>query len=102
MNKNTKKDYLNEIIEVEKETKDVTPEGDGGYKDGIYTGTGKGNSGDVTVKVTVEDGNMVKVELKDHKETPGIYEGAETAVVNAIIKTESTNIDSVTGAILVD
>ncbi len=87
-------------IKVEKNEEVATPEVDGGYKDGVYTGTGKGNGGDVTVEVTVEGGNIVKVELKDHKETPGIYEGAETGVVNAIIKTQSTEVDSVTGATL--
>lgn len=87
-------------IKIEKEEATATPEVDGGYKDGVYTGTGKGNGGDVIVEVTVEGGNIVKVELTDHKETPGIYEGAETAVVNAIIKTQSTEVDSVTGATL--
>ena len=87
-------------IKVEKEEETAAPEVDGGYKDGVYTGTGKGNGGDVTVEVTVEGGNIVKVELTDHKETPGIYEGAETAVVNEIIKTQSTEVDSVTGATL--
>lgn len=87
-------------IKVEKETETAKPEVDGGYKDGIYTGTGKGNGGDVTVEVTVEGGNIVKIELKDHKETPGIFEGAETGVSNAIIKTQSTDVESVSGATL--
>ena len=72
----------------------------GGYKDGVYTGTGKGNGGDVTVEVTVEGGNIVKIELKDHKETPGIFEGAEAGVSNEIIKTQSTDVESVSGATL--
>ncbi|MBM6837226.1 flavocytochrome c [Clostridium saudiense] len=87
-------------IKVEKETETAKPEVDGGYKDGVYTGTGKGNGGDVTVEVTVEGGNIVKIELKDHKETPGIFEGAETGVSNEIIKTQSTDVESVSGATL--
>lgn len=87
-------------IKVEKETEIAKPEVDGGYKDGVYTGTGKGNGGDVTVEVTVEGGNIVKIELKDHKETPGIFEGAETGVSNEIIKTQSTDVESVSGATL--
>lgn len=87
-------------IKVEKETETAKPEVDGGYKDGIYTGTGKGNGGDVTVEVTVEGGNIVKIELKDHKETPGIFEGAETGVSNEIIRTQSTDVEVVTGATL--
>ncbi|CUO03933.1 flavocytochrome c [Clostridium disporicum] len=87
-------------IKVEKEVETAKPEVDGGYKDGVYTGTGKGNGGDVTVEVTVEGGNIVKIELKDHKETPGIFEGAETGVSNEIIKTQSTDVESVSGATL--
>ena len=87
-------------IKVEKETETAKPEVDGGYKDGVYTGTGKGNGGDVTVEVTVEGGNIVKIELKDHKETPGIFEGAEAGVSNEIIKTQSTDVESVSGATL--
>lgn len=87
-------------IKVEKETETAKPEVEGGYKDGVYTGTGKGNGGDVTVEVTVEGGNIVKIELKDHKETPGIFEGAEAGVSNEIIKTQSTDVESVSGATL--
>ena len=87
-------------IKVEKETETAKPEVDGGYKDGVYTGTGKGNGGDVTVEVTVECCNIVKIELNDHKETPGIFEGAEAGVSNEIIKTQSTDVESVSGATL--
>lgn len=87
-------------IKVEKNHEEVKPEVDGGYKDGVYNGKGKGNGGELTVEVTVEGGNIVKVELKEHKETEGIFEGAETGVGNAIIKTQSTEVDSVAGATL--
>lgn len=87
-------------IKVEKNHEEVKPEVDGGYKDGVYNGKGKGNGGELTVEVTVESGNIVKVELKEHKETEGIFEGAETGVGNAIIKTQSTEVDSVAGATL--
>lgn len=87
-------------IKVKKNHEEVKPEVDGGYKDGVYNGKGKGNGGELTVEVTVESGNIVKVELKEHKETEGIFEGAETGVGNAIIKTQSTEVDSVAGATL--
>lgn len=74
------------------------PEVDGNYKDGTYTGTAKGNNGDVTVEVTVTDGNIVSVKMTEHTETEGIYEGAEKEVGNAIIRTQSTEVDVVAGA----
>lgn len=76
----------------------VAPEVQGSYKDGVYTGTGKGNNGDITVEVTVEGGNIVSVALTEHGETEGIYEAAEKSVVENIIKTQSAEVDAVSGA----
>lgn len=89
-------------IEVAKDDADatVTPEVNGGYNDGTYTGTGKGNGGELKVEVVVEGGNIVSVTLTEHKETPGIFEGAEKGVGNEIIRTQSVEVDSVTGATL--
>ncbi len=76
----------------------AAPEVQGNYKDGVYTGTGKGNNGDITVEVTVEGGNIVSVALTEHGETEGIYEAAEKNVVESIIKTQSAEVDAVSGA----
>lgn len=85
-------------IKVAEKEEVATPEVDGNYKDGTYTGTGKGNGGEIKVSVVVEGGNVISVELTDHHETPGIYENAESEVVNAIIRTQSAEVDVVTGA----
>lgn len=79
-------------------TEEAAPEADGNYKDGIYTGTGKGNNGDITVEVKVEGGNIVSVTLISHSETPGIYENAEKGVVSEIIKKQTAEVDTVAGA----
>lgn len=76
----------------------AAPEVQGNYKDGVYEGTGKGNNGDITVEVTVEGGNIVSVTLKEHGETEGIYEAAEKSVVADVIKTQSAEVDAVSGA----
>lgn len=76
----------------------AAPEVQGSYKDGVYTGTGKGNNGDITVEVTVEGGNIVSVALTEHGETEGIFEAAEKSVVENIIKTQSAEVDAVSGA----
>lgn len=76
----------------------VTPEVDGNYVDGTYTGTGTGNGGDIEVSVTVEGGNVVSVELVSHSETPGIYEAAEKGIINEVIRTQSADVDTVSGA----
>ena len=76
----------------------AAPEAQGNYKDGTYEGTGKGNNGDIKVEVTVKDGNIVSIELTEHGETEGIYEAAEKGVVAAIIKTQTPEVDAVSGA----
>lgn len=74
------------------------PEVQGSYQDGTYTGTGKGNNGDITVEVVVEGGNVISIELKDHQETPGIYEAAQKDVTGNIIRKQTTDVDGVSGA----
>lgn len=77
---------------------EVLPETEGGFKDGTYTGTGKGNNGDIMVEVTVKDGNITAVTLKEHSETAGIYESAEKGVVAEIIRKQTADVDAVAGA----
>ena len=86
-------------ISVDGDDAPAVPEVQGDYKDGTYTGTGKGNNGDITVEVVVEGGNIVKITLVEHSETEGIYEAAEKSVVNEIIRTQSVDdVDVVAGA----
>lgn len=74
------------------------PEVQGTFQDGTYTGTGKGNNGDITVEVVVEGGNIISIELKEHQETPGIYEAAQKGVTGNIIRKQTTEVDGVSGA----
>lgn len=83
----------------QKETEEqATPEVQGNYKDGTYTGTGTGNNGEIKVEVTVADGNITKIDVTEQQETEGIYESAEAGVLSAIIKTQKTEVDTVSGA----
>lgn len=76
----------------------AVPEVQGNYTDGVYTGTGNGNGGELTVEVTVEGGNIVKVALTQHNETPGIYENAEKGVGDEIIRKQTADVDAIAGA----
>ena len=84
-------------IKTEEEEAAV-PEVEGGYKDGVYTGSGTGNGGPLTVTVTVEGGNVVSVKLAEHAETDGIWQNAEKGVGNEIIRSQKTEVDVVAGA----
>lgn len=90
--------HTEQEIEAEAGSEAAAPAVQGDYKDGTYEGTGKGNNGDITVEVTVEGGNIVSVTLKEHGETPGIYEAAEKGVTEAIITSQTTEVDAVSGA----
>ena len=90
--------HTEQEIEAEAGSEAAAPAVQGDYKDGTYEGTGKGNNGDITVEVTVEGGNIVSVTLKEHGETPGIYEAAEKGVTEAIITSQTAEVDAVSGA----
>lgn len=79
-------------------SEEIVPEVAGNYVDGVYTGKGTGNGGEIEVSVTVEGGNVVDVELVSHNETPGIYESAEETIVANVIRSQSTDVDTVSGA----
>jgi len=90
--------FTEKTMKLAEEGDAAQPEVKGNYKDGTYTGTGKGNNGDITVEVVVKDGSVTAIELTDHHETPGIYEAAEKTVTSSIIRTQSTSVDGVSGA----
>ncbi|MCL2373669.1 MAG: flavocytochrome c [Treponema sp.] len=78
----------------------IVPGARGNFSDGVFEGTANGYSGPLSVRVTVQSGYIVSIELFNHHETPIIYEAAERGVTAAIIRTQSTNVDTVTGATL--
>ncbi len=67
-------------------------------KDGMYTATGQGQDGELTVKVTVTDGKLADVEVVDNHETPGVSEKALTEIPKRIVDGQSYNVDVVSGA----
>lgn len=87
-------------IETVLPTKEKTeaPSEKGSLKDGTYEGVGKGNEEGLKVSVTVENGNITDIAILESKETPSIFDGAKDVIVSEIIKTQSTEVDIVTGA----
>lgn len=75
-----------------------TTKAKGNYVDGTYEGIGKGREGDITVKVIVENSSITSIEIISNNETPGLYEAARDGIVEEIIKTQSIEVDTVTGA----
>lgn len=72
---------------------------EGLYKDGTYTGTGKGFGGDIEVEVIVEGGNISEMNVTAHEETDGISDPAFEGIKEQLLEKQSVDeIDSVSGA----
>lgn len=88
----TEEDAETEDEETDAETSDVT------YEDGTFTGTSEGAQGPIELEVTVADGKITDIEILEHSETEGLADPAFEEVVAAIIDTNSTDVDIVSGA----
>ncbi len=86
------------VEKTEGDTGAVTPEVAGNFKDGVYTGTGNGMGGEIKLTVTVTGGSIVDITLDSHNETPGISDPAIEKVPAEIIRTQSVDVDTVSGA----
>jgi uncharacterized protein with FMN-binding domain len=64
-----------------------------------YIGVGVSEiGGEVKVKVTMDGDKIAKIDVISHKETAGISDPAFKTIPDAIIKANSTQVDTVTGA----
>lgn len=69
----------------------------GGYKDGTYTGSGTGFSGLITVQVVIEGGKITDITIVSTTDDSPYIDNA-SALLKTIIATQSTNVDTVSGA----
>ena len=63
-----------------------------------FTGTAKGKNGDVTVEVVYENNEIKSVKVTDQKETEGIADPALEQIPEAIVKAQTPNVETVSGA----
>lgn len=69
------------------------------YKDGTYTGKGKGNARTIQVEVVVADGKIASVKVLKHGETEMLLNAAQKKLSKAIVRNNGTqNVEAVTGA----
>lgn len=67
--------------------------------DGTYEGTGVGKGGNIVVELTIDKNKISNIEVKEEHETEGLSE-AMNIISNAMIATNSLDVDSVSGATL--
>ena len=78
---------------------EAVPQVQGNFSAGIHRGTARAHNGPLSVAVTVLGGNIVDIEVTEHRETSGFFEGARDSVVTQVIRNQSTiNVDRVAGA----
>ena len=70
----------------------------GNWKDGTYTGSAQGFGGPVKVKVTVKNGKIKKIQIVSASGETGSYFTKAKALLPAIVKKQTTNVDAVSGA----
>ena len=71
---------------------------EGGYKDGIYQGSGTGFGGMITVQVTVSGGKITAVDILSASGETGSYFASAQGVVSKVLSSQSPNVDAVSGA----
>lgn len=75
------------------------PQVQGNFTNGVFEGSAPAHNGALTVSVTVEDNNIVAIDLVDHQETAFMYPAALNTVATHIIRNQSTvGVDIATGA----
>ena len=70
----------------------------GDFQNGIYTGTGEGYRGKVTVTVKVADGKITELVLDDYADDKSYMERAKNRIFQEMISRQNTDVDTVSGA----
>ena len=67
------------------------------YKDGTYYGTGTGFGGTLNVQVDISGGKIAAIQILENNDGSE-YISKASSIINAIISSQSTNVDTVSGA----
>ena len=70
----------------------------GTWKDGTYTGSGKGFGGTISVKVTVEDGKISAIDVTSASGETASYFSKAKGIIPKMISGQTTNVDAASGA----
>ena len=70
----------------------------GTWKDGTYTGSGKGFGGTISVKVTVKDGKISAIDVTSASGETASYFSKAKGIIPKMISGQTTNVDGASGA----
>lgn len=68
------------------------------WKDGTYTGSGKGFGGTISVKVTVKDGKISAIDVTSASGETASYFSKAKGIIPKMISGQTTNVDVASGA----
>lgn len=68
------------------------------YRDGVFTGTGEGYYGPVTVLVTISSDRITAVSVLSHEDDPEYMNDAANGVTASVLLLQSANVSAVSGA----
>lgn len=71
---------------------------DGGWKDGTYEGEGQGFGGKVVVEVTIENGEITCIEVKEAQKEDSAYLEMAKDIIEDIVDAQSADVDTISGA----
>lgn len=84
--------------ETEEAAEETERAAEGNFEDGVYKGTGTGYGGSITVEVTVENGNIISVEILSAPGENASFLKRAGAVIDSVILSQSWEVDVVSGA----
>ncbi|MGM9942408.1 MAG: FAD-dependent oxidoreductase [Bulleidia sp.] len=67
-------------------------------RDGVYTGSGTGYNGTLKTEVTISDHKITKIDVMESTESEIVTESAVRDLTDAVISSQSINVDTVSGA----
>lgn len=92
-----RKTVEDEVAKLYAEQEALLSEG-GAYQDGNYEGTAVGFGGDITVGITIENGNIQEIEILSAKNEDTAYLEMAKDIIPTIIEAQSAEVDTISGA----
>ncbi len=68
------------------------------YADGTYTGTGLGFGGDITVEVTIADGQMTEITIVSADSEDAAYFDMAVDIIDDMLEAQTSDVDTISGA----
>lgn len=86
-------------IRAEKEAKIAAQNsGSGSWKDGTYEGSGQGFGGQIVVSVTIKNGSISDIQIKEAKNEDSAYFNNAKKIIDTVKQKQTADVDVASGA----